>query len=407
MALLDTSKYKSYSSPLSLEVAPQAYRVERVFRRTCAWIILAFLLLGELGLSWDTQWHALIGRDRFWTPPHMLIYTAIGGAGLVSLFVVFIETLRYKYPSTGVNEQSTIGMFRIFRAPLGFVVCGWGPMICLIAAPFDNYWHQLYGIDITLWAPFHIMGTLGGILAGIGLICAFASEAVIDRQSERLPRTFLGLSASEWGILILLGAMLRLTLSALTQFPNFTVGPFELLTYPLPLAFGAGLCIIGCIRCIRIRYSITILGILATLHTLISEAFVPWAIRVFVTQSHLTYRFPSHLPFFNVTAVMLPIAFIVTGLVIDSIRPSFKHLLSIDWTKRIHLLLTVLVIVPTVLVAMLIVQLMQNVLPRVYIYMPRQQLSSIVVSLPLALAIGVVATMCGDMLGKVWSRNQR
>ena len=78
-------------SHLKWEAMISSERTERLLRRTCAWIILLFLILGELGLSWDIQWHALVGRDRFWTPPHILIYLAVGGAGIISLFMVLVE----------------------------------------------------------------------------------------------------------------------------------------------------------------------------------------------------------------------------------------------------------------------------------------------------------------------------
>src|SRR5258708_39990176 len=112
---------------------------------------------------------------------------------MVSLFMILADTLRYRHRAPGVSEKSTVRIFRIFHAPLGFIICGMGPLICLIAAPFDNYWHQLYGIDVNLWSPFHLMGTIGGLLTGIGLVYAFASEAMIERQRGRLSRAFLGL----------------------------------------------------------------------------------------------------------------------------------------------------------------------------------------------------------------------
>src|SRR5438552_10961338 len=107
-----SSKYSEIliSPALKLEVATPFAVMERRLRRACAGIILVLLICGELGLSWDIQWHALVGRDRFWTPPHILIYFAIGSAGLVSLFMVMADTLRYRQKVPGVSERSTIGV---------------------------------------------------------------------------------------------------------------------------------------------------------------------------------------------------------------------------------------------------------------------------------------------------------
>ena len=120
----------------------------------------------ELGLAWDRQWHDLIGRDSFWIPPHIMMYSGIGGAGLVALAVVLVDTLRYFQQAPGVDDRSTLTVLRFFHAPFGYVMLGFGALIDLLAAPFDNWWHSLYGIDVTLWSPFHLMGTVGGLVEG-------------------------------------------------------------------------------------------------------------------------------------------------------------------------------------------------------------------------------------------------
>ncbi len=52
-------------------------RVERRLRRITGWILVGSLLAGELGAPWDGIWHGAVGRDWFWTPPHILIYSAV------------------------------------------------------------------------------------------------------------------------------------------------------------------------------------------------------------------------------------------------------------------------------------------------------------------------------------------
>src|SRR5712691_6581645 len=77
-------------------------------RRTSAWLLLFFLLQGELGAIWDREWHAFVGRDQFWTPPHILIYSCVAGAGFVALAVVLLDTVRYRRGTPGVNDISTV-----------------------------------------------------------------------------------------------------------------------------------------------------------------------------------------------------------------------------------------------------------------------------------------------------------
>src|SRR5579859_6915802 len=76
---------------------------ERWIRQGSSILILYLLLQAELGLAWDRNWRDLVGRDRFWMPPHILLYTGVGGSGLVALIVIFVETIRYARKLDGVE----------------------------------------------------------------------------------------------------------------------------------------------------------------------------------------------------------------------------------------------------------------------------------------------------------------
>ena len=75
-------------------------------------------------------------------------------------------------------ETSRAGFKRplaIARDRIGLVLAGLGALLAAAAFPLDDYWHSLYGIDVTLWAPFHVMiGTAMG-LAGVGATAQFAA----------------------------------------------------------------------------------------------------------------------------------------------------------------------------------------------------------------------------------------
>src|SRR6266568_5859011 len=177
---------------------------ERLLRRSAAVVMLLLLLSGELGSIWDREWHFFVGRDQFWTPPHTLIYLSVAGAGLLALSIVIADTVRYFKGTPGVDDASTVCIFKVFHAPLGFIIAGFGALQALVAAPLDNYWHNLYGIDIALWAPFHMMGVLG-------MIYVFASEAAIEREAGKPHVRFLGLSLFEWGTLFIIAGMINFT----------------------------------------------------------------------------------------------------------------------------------------------------------------------------------------------------
>lgn len=41
-------------------------------------------------------------------------------------------------------------------------------MLELLLAPMDELWYQRFGLDVTLWAPMHLIGILGLTLASFG-----------------------------------------------------------------------------------------------------------------------------------------------------------------------------------------------------------------------------------------------
>jgi hypothetical protein len=63
-------------------------RGEHRFRQIAAWALWYLLFQAILGLGWDIRWHATFGRDTFWAPPHMLMYSGIALAGFLCIGVV-------------------------------------------------------------------------------------------------------------------------------------------------------------------------------------------------------------------------------------------------------------------------------------------------------------------------------
>ena len=59
---------------------------------------------------------------------------------------------------------------------------------------FDNWWHELFGLDVTLWSPPHLLLVLGFVDALLG--------GIIDLAQQRFPAVGLALiSGSLFGIL--------------------------------------------------------------------------------------------------------------------------------------------------------------------------------------------------------------
>src|ERR1051325_6068950 len=109
-----------------------------------------------VGLIWDISWHRSIGRDTFWTPAHTAIY--LGGvlAGTACGWLA----LRTTFSDDGAERDASV-RFWGFRAPLGAWVCIWGALAMITSGPFDNWWHNAYGLDVKVLSPPHVILALG------------------------------------------------------------------------------------------------------------------------------------------------------------------------------------------------------------------------------------------------------
>src|SRR5215813_8466367 len=144
-----------------------------------------------VGLIWDICWHRTIGRDTFWSPPHMAIY--VGGlvAGLASAAAIF-RTSFGNGGETG-KDVRVLG----FRGPLGAFFCCWGAGAMLTSAPFDDWWHNAYGLDVTILSPPHMVLALGIMIIQVGaMITAVAHQNRSESEGELGRAVRSGLRAS-------------------------------------------------------------------------------------------------------------------------------------------------------------------------------------------------------------------
>ncbi len=128
-----------------------------------------------LGTAWDIQWHEYIGRDRTLIPPHQMMLTGVALSGIAGLVAVIVETLWARKSST-IAQHST-AFADIFHGSLGAYIVGFAALNAAVAFPLDSYWHALYGIDVAIWAPFHIMFAFGMAVVAFGAAYMLLSAA--------------------------------------------------------------------------------------------------------------------------------------------------------------------------------------------------------------------------------------
>ncbi|HEV8474933.1 MAG TPA: hypothetical protein VGR82_19325 [Methylomirabilota bacterium] len=156
-------------------------------RRAALWTLLLTKLTAGWGLGWDIRWHLLIGRDSFWIPPHVLTYASVGLATIVALGVVALETWAAR---RGAGAPGTIRLWGLVATP-GFHLSWLGTALMLLAAPIDDLWHRLFGIDVTLWSPPHLLGLLGAQVNTLACL-VIAREAWPAGSRARLVALLLG-----------------------------------------------------------------------------------------------------------------------------------------------------------------------------------------------------------------------
>jgi len=106
-----------------------------------------------------------IGRDTFWTPAHMLIQ----GGGLIAGLGSGALALYLTFKATDAERASTVSFWG-FRAPFGAWVCILGCGAMLTSAPFDDWWHNAYGLDVRIVSPPHVLLGLGMLAIVMGAL---------------------------------------------------------------------------------------------------------------------------------------------------------------------------------------------------------------------------------------------
>src|SRR5881392_897236 len=150
------------------------------------WYVAAVVIAATsavVGVMWDISWHRSIGRDTFWTPAHLAIY--LGGivAGLTCGWLAL--RLSFAHGEAADAERAATVRFWGFRAPLGAWVCIWGAFAMLTSAPFDDWWHNSYGLDVKIVSPPHMLLAAGiaAIQCGAMLMAlAWQNRASGDRR---------------------------------------------------------------------------------------------------------------------------------------------------------------------------------------------------------------------------------
>ena len=189
------------------------------------------LIIAVLGMYWDISIHLDQGRDEgpFANAAHYLIIVGLFGITAAGLLAMAL-------PKEARPTPTSVKLPNDWQVPLGgllmFVCAGFA----LSAFPMDDIWHRIFGQDVTLWGPTHLVLFGAAALSTVGtwilLIEGIRSSEVNDFPPK--PRFHTALQ-------IMMGGAFLIALSTFQGEFDYSVPQFRLDWHPILLMMAASI----------------------------------------------------------------------------------------------------------------------------------------------------------------------
>lgn len=200
-------------------------------------MFIASIICALFGFIWDVSLHIGNGRDdgALANPAHYFI--------LIGLFGIFVAgCTAMVLPLGGANDKPGPAAVRItddWYAPVGGIVMAGCGLYALLGFPLDDIWHRIFGQDVTLWGPTHLM-MIGG--AGFSTLAAAYLEVEGKRTAgPDVPRDGIGLKFVQY--LAFAGVLIGMSVYQI-EF-DFGVPQFRQVFQPMLIAAAAALALVA------------------------------------------------------------------------------------------------------------------------------------------------------------------
>jgi hypothetical protein len=282
---------QTFSTPEPIILDQSTLTWTRLF--FAAMVLLASLTFA-LGTAFDIQWHDAIGRDRLFTAPLAAILVETN----ISLRTVSARDHRYR-------------LFKIFQAPVGFVLSGVAGVLGGLAFWLDDVWHASYGIDVALWAPFHVMIIASATLGALGAIFVCAAEY----------HRFASGRARNWAMVLVIIGFVTMTANVLllTGTGSIEAGLVEVFglrfaLFPPLIGFTVGCALLGAQLVLRRQGAVAAVALGLGILWFSLFFFVPWAVETNRAIEGQAYRLTASKE--TLAAITYPIIAIGLGAVL-------------------------------------------------------------------------------------------
>ncbi len=213
-------------------------------------ILVASLLTAVFGVYWDVSIHIDTGRDD--GPLANLAHYPIL-FGLIGMLAA--GWLAIALPRPGDKPgPAAVRITDDWYAPVGGVVIATSALFGLAGFPLDDVWHRIFGQDVTLWGPTHLMMIGGAVTTLVGQALLLAEGLKYQRAKSSKPvvgslGAIGGRNTSRsrleeialWIRRVSLGGGILIAVDVFAMEFDFGVPQFAAVFQPLLLAFGAGL----------------------------------------------------------------------------------------------------------------------------------------------------------------------
>jgi len=205
---------------------------------SCGLAILS-LITALFGLYWDVSLHIDSGRDDgvFSNPSHWFILAGLYGIFSAGFYAICLG----REERTDRPGPTAIRITQDWHAPLGGVLmCATGAF-SLVAFPLDDFWHRLFGQDVTLWGPTHLM-LIGGAVMTLLAIAVIQAEVVRAMKTAGVMHKELAW-VRHLRVVWLPGGLL-VGMSTFQGEFDFGVPQFQMIFHPLLIMLAAGLTLV-------------------------------------------------------------------------------------------------------------------------------------------------------------------
>jgi hypothetical protein len=259
------------------------------------WCSALAVTAAYVGGYWDISWHRSIGRDTFWSPPHLAIYACGVLAAFSSGYLILTTTFGQRAPL----RDASVRIWGL-TGPLGAFISAWGGIAMLASAPFDDWWHNAYGLDVKILSPPHTVLAAGFFGIEFGTVMLFLAFMNRSSGEERRPLQMLFLYVG--GTVICESLLLKME--------YITRSDMHSALFYIVVMLGTPAVLMAIAVASRVRWACTIM---AAVYTAYGLAFL-WVLPLVPAEPKLG---PVYQPVTHMIPWEFPLLVIVPALVID------------------------------------------------------------------------------------------